>query len=122
MVPHMLKRKRGMIINVSSVWGNRGASCEAVYSLTKGGVDAFTRSLAKELGPSGIRVNAIACGVIDTEMNAFLNNDELSELTGRIALGRLGAAEEIAEMAAFLASDRASYVNGQVITVDGGMD
>jgi len=120
-LPYMLKKKSGAVINISSIWGSRGASCEAVYSMTKGGVDAFTKSLAKELGPSGIRVNAIACGVIDTDMNAFLSGEEKDELIGQIPAGRFGTADEIADMAAFLASEKAGYINGQIITIDGGM-
>jgi len=120
-VPDMIKKKRGVIINISSVWGKTGASCEAVYSMTKGGINAFTKALAKELAPSGIRVNAIACGVIGTKMNEFLNEEEKNELIAEIPAGRIGKAEEVAELTAFLASDKAEYINGQIITIDGGM-
>ncbi|MDR1533197.1 MAG: SDR family NAD(P)-dependent oxidoreductase [Clostridiales bacterium] len=120
-LPDMLRQKRGVIINISSVWGARGASCEAVYSASKGALDSFTRALAKELGPSGIRVNAIACGIIDTEMNAGLNREERETLRGQISLGRFGLAGEAGKIALYLASDDASYINGQIITADGGM-
>jgi len=118
-VPAMLKKKNGVIINISSVWGTAGASCEAVYSASKGAVNAFTKALGKELAPSGIRVNAIACGVIDTSMNNFLSDDEKSELIERIPAGRYGSPEEVAALAVFLASDQAKYINGQIITIDG---
>ena len=117
-IRHMLKDGRGHIINISSIWGQTGASCEAVYSMTKGGVDAFTRALAKELGPANIRVNAIACGLIDTEMNSALTDDETAYFVGRIPLGRQGRPDEVARVAEFLLE--ADYVTGQVVTMDGG--
>lgn len=119
-VPLMVSQKSGVIINISSIWGNDGASCEVAYSASKGGVNAFTRALAKELSPSGIRVNAIACGAIDTEMNQWLSPEDRQTLMNDIGLGRLGKAEEVADMVAFLASPQSSYVTGQVITIDGG--
>ncbi len=119
-LPYMLKEKKGTIINISSIWGNRGSSCEAVYSASKGGINSFTQALAKELGPSGIRVNAISPGCIDTEMNNVLSAEEKSLLCDDIPLMRFGRPEEIAKTALFLASDSASYINGQTITVDGG--
>ena len=119
-IPGMVRRKSGAILNISSIWGQEGASCEAVYSATKGGVEAFTKALAKELGPSGIRVNAIACGVMDTAMNAWLTAQEAQELRDGISLGRFGRPEEAAALAVFLADDSAAYINGQVITLDGG--
>jgi 3-oxoacyl-[acyl-carrier protein] reductase len=119
-VKGMIKKGKGCIINVSSVWGNSGASCEVVYSMTKGAVDSFTRALAKELAPCGIRVNAVACGVIDTDMNAGFSENERAVLAEAVPMGRFGTAAEAAEVVRFLASDAAGYVTGQVIGVDGG--
>lgn len=116
----MVKRKRGCIINVSSMWGEVGASCEAVYSACKAGVIGLTKALAKELGPSGIRVNCVSPGVIDTKMNAGLNEETLKELREETPLERIGAPEDVAEAVAFLASGRASFITGQVLPVNGG--
>ncbi len=121
-VPSMVRKKRGSILNISSIWGNAGASCEAVYSASKGGVNSFTKAMAKELGPSGIRVNAIACGVIDTQMNACFNEEERKLLAEEISLMRFGTPEEVAKLALFLADDDAAYLTGQIITLDGGMN
>lgn len=118
-IPLMLKAKRGSILNISSVWGSVGASCEVAYSAAKGGVNAFTKALAKELAPSHIRVNALALGAIDTSMNAFLSDEEKEALKEEIPWGRMGSAEEAAENAYFIAS-KAAYMTGQVVTVDGG--
>lgn len=120
-LPKMISRKSGTIINISSIWGDRGASCEAVYSSTKGAINSFTKSMAKEVGPSGIRVNAISAGVIDTKMNQWLSDEEKEILTDEISLMRFGKAEEIADLAVFLASDNATFINGQIITIDGCM-
>ncbi|MCD8035946.1 MAG: 3-oxoacyl-ACP reductase FabG [Clostridiales bacterium] len=118
----MLKKHCGSIINISSVWGDKGASCEAVYSASKGGINAFTKAMAKEMGLSGIRVNAISCGVIDTKMNACFDEEERSALKDEISLARFGTPKEVAKLAVFLANDNTSgYINGQVITIDGGM-
>ena len=117
----MIHQKSGSIINISSMWGEAGASCEAVYSASKGGINAFTKAMAKELGPSGIRVNAIACGVIDTEMNARFSEEERAELADEIALMRFGKPEEVGRFALTLASESASFLTGQIITLDGGM-
>lgn len=117
--PAMVARKSGRIINISSVWGSVGASCEAAYSACKGGVDAFTRALGKELAPSGIPVNAIACGAIDTDMNRCFSADELDALTQEIPAGRMGTPEEVAKLALLLCSAPA-YLTGQIITLDGG--
>lgn len=118
-IPHMLHQKRGKIINISSVWGDVGASCEVAYSATKGGVNAFTKALAKELAPSNIQVNAIACGAIDTEMNGHLSLEELQQLAEEIPAGRLGRPEEAA--AAILQLIHApSYLTGQIIGLNGG--
>jgi 3-oxoacyl-[acyl-carrier protein] reductase len=117
---YMVKRKNGVIINISSVWGVSGASCEAVYSASKGAVSSFTKALGRELAPSGVRVNAVACGVIDTGMNDFLDAEEKAELEARIPASRFGKPGEVAELCAFLASDSAKYINGQTIILDGG--
>lgn len=118
-IPLMLKRHRGKIINVSSVWGTRGASMEVAYSASKGGMNAFTKALAKELAPSNIQVNAIACGVIDTAMNGVLSPEELEALREEIPADRLGRPEEVAELILGLATAPA-YLTGQIITIDGG--
>lgn len=115
----MLSRKSGKIINISSVWGCVGASTEVAYSTTKGGINAFTMALAKELAPSNIQVNAIACGIIDTDMNKFLNEDELNTIVEEIPACRLGTTEEVAELAYQLAESN-SYLTAQVIRLDGG--
>ena len=120
-VPSMVHKKEGIIVNISSMWGEVGASCEAVYAASKGGINAFTKSMAKELGPSHIRVNAIACGVIDTEMNRCFTEAERADLAEEIALMRFGTPKEVGELAVFLASDHASFLTGQIITLDGGM-
>lgn len=118
-IPLMLKNHQGKIINVSSVWGAQGASMEVAYSASKGGVNAFTRALAKELAPSGIQVNAIACGVIDTAMNSCLTPEDKAALTAEIPADRLGLPEEVAEL--ILQTARApAYMTGQIITIDGG--
>ncbi len=116
----MIKRKSGIIINISSVWGDVGASCEAVYSSSKGAVNLFTKSLGKELAPCNIRVNAISCGVIDTNMNNCFTDEERNALVDEIPLGRFGKCEDIAAMALFLSSDEAQYITGQIFIVDGG--
>jgi len=120
-IQYMISNQRGSIINISSMWGNLGASCEVLYSSSKGAINSFTKSLAKELAMSNIRVNAVAPGVISTEMNSWLSEDELNEIIDDIPLGRLGSGEEVAKVVAFLASDEASYVTGQIINVDGGL-
>jgi 3-oxoacyl-[acyl-carrier protein] reductase len=118
-VPDMERNKSGKIINISSVWGIVGASCEAVYSASKGGMNAFTKALAKELAPSNIQVNAVACGAIDTEMNRFLKDEELMQLIDEIPTGRLGRAEEVADLVYHLAYKN-EYLTGQIIRLDGG--
>ncbi len=118
-IPSMVRRQTGSIINISSVWGTVGASCEAAYSASKGGINSFTKALGKELAPSGIRVNAVACGAFDTDMNRCLSVEELASLTEQIPAGRLGRAEEAAEMI-FAISQGHPYLNGQVIALDGG--
>lgn len=118
-IPDMVHNKCGKIINISSVWGNVGASCEVAYSTTKGGMNSFTKALAKELAPSNIQVNAIACGAIDTEMNHFLNDDDIKNLIEEIPTGRLGRADEVAELVYSLTTNH-DYLTGQVIQLDGG--
>jgi 3-oxoacyl-[acyl-carrier protein] reductase len=118
---YMLKQKRGSIINISSIWGKSGASCEVIYSAAKGAVNSFTKALAKEMGPSNIRVNAIAPGVIDTEMNNWLSREEKESLVQEIPMMKFGNSEDIGKLAVFLASDASKYITGQIITVDGGM-
>lgn len=118
-IPDMVRNKFGKIINISSVWGNVGASCEVAYSASKGGMNAFTKALAKELAPSNIQVNAIACGAIDTEMNRFLADDELMQLINEIPASRLGRAEEVADLVYHLAYKN-EYLTGQIIGLDGG--
>lgn len=120
-VKDMIKRKSGAIINISSIWGNVGASCEVLYSSTKGAINSFTKALGKELAPSGIRVNAISPGVIDTKMNKVFSEEEREELKNEIPMMRFGKTEEIAKAVAFLSSSEASYITSQVLTVDGGM-
>lgn len=119
-LPHMLHEKRGRIINISSMWGEVGASCEVHYSAAKGALIAMTKALAKELGPSGITVNCITPGVIDTEMNAHLSAEDIAELCEETPLGRLGSPDDIAETVAFLASAEAGFITGQIIGVNGG--
>ena len=116
----LLIKSQGCIINVSSVWGECGASCETVYSATKGGINAFTRPLARELGIMGVRVNAVAPGYIDTKMNSSIPYEEVKKLIDDIPLPRAGLPSEVADTALFLAGDKASYITGQIITVDGG--
>lgn len=118
-IPYMLHRKAGRIINISSVWGEVGASCEVAYSASKGGMNAFTKALAKELAPSNIQVNAISCGAIDTEMNAFLSEEDREALTDEIPASRFGKTEEVAELVCQLATGP-SYLTGQIIRMDGG--
>lgn len=118
-IPYMLSKQAGKIINISSVWGNVGASCEVAYSASKGGMNSFTKALAKELAPSNIQVNAIACGCIDTEMNRCFSEEERQELINEIPAGRFGKPEEVAELAFSLAHEH-NYLTGQIITLDGG--
>ncbi len=119
-LPQMIRRQQGCIINLSSIWGLRGASCEAAYACTKAGLIGLTRSLAMELGPSHIRVNCVAPGVIDTDMNRPLGPQVLSDLADETPLGRLGTPEDVAAAVAFLASRDAAFITGQVLTADGG--
>ena len=120
-VPDMVRRKSGKIINVSSMWGICGASCETVYSATKAAVIGFTKALAKELAPSNIQVNCIAPGAIDTKMNSILSDEDKSAFAEEIPMGRFGNPDEIAGIVSFLAGKDSSYVTAQVITADGGL-
>lgn len=120
-LPHMINKKFGRIINITSVWGITGASYESVYATSKGGLITFTKSLAKELGPSGITVNAIAPGPIETDMlNEELNENDKLALLDEISVGRLGRPEDVATLCLYLVSDKATFITGQVINVDGG--
>lgn len=118
-IPHMLTKQAGKIINISSVWGTVGASCEVAYSASKGGLNTFTKALAKELAPSNIQVNAIACGCIDTAMNQCFSSEERAALEDEIPAGRFGTPEEVAELTFSLAANH-NYLTGQVIALDGG--
>lgn len=115
---NMLQNQKGLIINISSVWGKVGASCEVHYSTAKAGVNGFTKALAKELGPSNIRVNAIAPGIIDTDMNKELSKEDLKNIKEEIPLGKIGKPEQIAKVINWLIEDE--YTTGQIISVDGG--
>ncbi|MGN0396252.1 MAG: elongation factor P 5-aminopentanone reductase [Coprococcus sp.] len=117
-VPYMVKQKNGKIINISSVWGNVGASCEVAYSASKGAVNSFTKALAKELAPSNISVNAIAFGAVDTEMNSHLSTEDRQLLADEIPAGRMASATEAARFAVHICQS-SSYLNGQIITFDG---
>lgn len=119
-LPHMLDVKRGCVVNISSMWGLRGASCEAAYAAAKAGLIGLTRSLALELAPSGIRVNCVAPGCVETDMVRVLGEETRKMLAEETPLGRLGRPEEIAEAVAFLASEKAAFITGQVLTADGG--
>ncbi len=118
-VPLMVKEHAGRILNISSIWGESGASCEAAYSATKGGVNALTQALGKELAPSGISVNAISCGVIHTNMNACFSEEEIEQLEESIPFGRMATPEEVAAFAAKILSSP-SYLTGQILRFDGG--
>lgn len=117
-VPYMIKQHNGSIINISSIWGITGASCETVYSISKAGMDGLTKSLAKELAPSNIRVNSIAPGAINTDMNKGYSIEELEKLTEEIPLGKMGEPEDIAQAVLFLAKNE--YITGQIIEINGG--
>ena len=120
-LPGMIREKRGKIINLSSIWGIAGASCEAAYSATKAAVIGLTKALAKEVGPSGIQVNCIAPGAVETDMNAALDEAALRSLREETPLGRLGTPREIAAAIAFLASEESDFITGQVLSPNGGL-
>lgn len=119
-LPYMIKNHSGSIVNISSMWGISGASCEVVYSASKGAVNAFTKALGKELAPSGIFVNAIACGAMETTMNNFMSEEEHTAFAEEIPMGRFGKPEEVANLVKFLALEN-TYITGQVLSLDGGM-
>lgn len=117
-VPHMIQQQSGCIINISSIWGMVGSSCESVYSVSKAGVDGLTKALAKELGPSHIRVNSIAPGLIDTQMNQDLSEEVLEEIKEETPLGKIGTPEDIAKCVKWLIEDE--FTTGQIISINGG--
>ncbi len=120
-IPDLVRAKNGRIINISSMWGQVGASCEVHYSASKAGLIGMTKALAQELAPSGITVNCVSPGAIDTKMMSSFSDEDIEALCEEIPLGRLGKPEEVAETVSFLASDRAAYITGQIIAVNGGM-
>jgi 3-oxoacyl-[acyl-carrier protein] reductase len=119
-LPHMINKKDGVIINISSMWGEVGASCEVHYSVSKAGLIGLTKALAKEVGPSGVRVNCITPGVIDTDMNKNLSKEDLEQLKLDTPLGKIGKTEDIANAILFLSSDSAKFITGQVLGINGG--
>ncbi|UCZ51663.1 SDR family oxidoreductase [Bacillus shivajii] len=119
LLPKMIRQKHGKIIVISSIWGLTGASCEVLYSMIKGGMNTFVKALAKEVALSGIQVNGVAPGAIDTKMLDLYSDEELDQLTEEIPAGRLGKPKEVAELVSFLCSDHSSYINGQIISVNG---
>ncbi len=118
---NMLFNKNGNVLNITSIWGREGGSCEVTYSATKGGMIAFTKAIAKEWGLSGVRCNALCLGFIDTPMNKMFSEEDKKDFCQSLALGRIGTPEEVAEAAYFLTSEKASYITGQILSVDGGM-
>ena len=119
-IPYMIRQGKGVILATSSMWGQTGASCEALYSASKGAVDSYIKALAKELGPSGIRVNAVSPGAIDTDMMSVFDDDVKQVICDDTPLGKLGTPNEIAEVMYFLQSDKASFITGQIIGANGG--
>lgn len=120
-LPGMISRQKGSIVNVSSMWGEVGASCEVAYSATKAALIGLTKALAKEVGPSGVRVNCVTPGVIDTDMNASLSDDDRNALCDETPLGRIGNAAEVAQTILYLCGEGASFITGQVLGVSGGL-
>lgn len=118
-LPDMIRNHKGNIINISSVWGEKGASCEAAYSAAKAGLIGFTKALSREVAPSGIRVNCVSCGIIDTRMNCELSEDDLKAVIDEVPAGRIGTPADVANAVTFLADGRSDYIHGQVIRVDG---
>lgn len=120
-LPGMISRREGSIVSISSMWGEVGASCEVAYSATKAAIIGMTKALAKEVGPSGVRVNCITPGVIDTDMNAALDDQARADLAEETPLGRIGTPDEVARAVSFLAGENASFITGQVLGVSGGL-
>lgn len=120
-LPGMISTQKGSIVNVGSMWGEVGASCEVAYSATKAALIGMTKALAKEVGPSGVRVNCVTPGVIDTDMNASLTEDDRAALSDETPLGRIGEAAEVAKTILFLCSEGASFITGQIVGVSGGL-
>ena len=118
-LPEMIRQKKGCIVNIASVWGEKGASCEVAYSAAKAGLIGFTKALAREEGPSGARVNCVSCGFIDTKMNSSLSQEDKTAVIDEVASSRAGTPQDIANAVSFLVSDKADYINGQVLRVDG---
>ncbi len=118
-LPYMIREHKGSVINISSVWGEKGASCEVAYSAAKAGLNGFTQALAREAAPSGVNVNAVSCGFIDTKMNAQLSEEERSAILDEIPASRFGTPEDIAGVCAFLAGEDSAYITGQIIRADG---
>ena len=118
-LPAMIREHRGNIINITSVWGEKGASCEVAYSAAKAGLIGFTRALSREVAISGVRVNGVSCGMIDTKMNGELTESDVQAIVEEISAGRIGTPEDIANTVAFLADEKSDYINGQIIRVDG---
>ena len=120
-LPHMINQKSGKIINISSMWGEVGASCEVAYSAAKAGVIGFTKALAKEVGPSGITVNCITPGLIETSMNQDLTVEDITAIVEDTPMGRIGSTDDVATAALFLSSDEANFITGQILGVNGGL-
>ncbi|MCF6410635.1 elongation factor P 5-aminopentanone reductase [Pseudalkalibacillus salsuginis] len=119
LLPSMIERKKGSIVMITSIWGQTGASCEVLYSMVKGGMNTMVKALSKELAPSGIRVNAVAPGIISTKMNEHLSEKELEEISEEIPLGRFGLPEEVSDAVGYLVSKKSSYVTGHILPVNG---
>lgn len=120
LLPDMIKKKRGNIIFITSIWGITGASCEVLYSTVKGGMNTFVKALSKELAPSGIRVNGVAPGAVETKMLANFSSGDLKAMEEEIPIGRLGDPKEIADAVSFLSSEKATYITGQILSINGG--
>lgn len=121
LLPAMIQKKAGNIVAISSIWGLTGASCEVLYSMVKGGINTFVKALAKEVAPSGIRVNGVAPGAIATKMLADFSNQDILELCDQIPMQRLGEAKEVADLVTFLISNKSTYINGQIISINGAL-